>query len=268
MTEKTEEQLKQESEAAEKSEAEKKAKEDADRKAKEEADKKTKDEETKNMLEDVVKTALEQNKVELDNKKKYSPDEVKELINDAIKRGAKISKDQLYKEITKLQDKVKELSVSKEDTTKQESAINETINVLQKKLTAMEDATAEAMNRAEVVEKELKKERLENFRKDLITSAKGKVIEGMVQGNTEEELKNSFEKAKEEYSRIVQDFRKDLNLPSEEEVQSQRKKEEEENQPIEINRLRSHDDMNGWKKKKNELLRKAYAQAGFPVEQS
>ena len=256
MAEKTEEQLQQEREADEKTAAEEKA--EADRIAKEETERKVK--------EEAAKISIEDTGIQL-NKKTYSLDEVKQFINESIRKGAKISKDQLYTEIEKLQKKLKDVSTAtQEETKEQQKTINATIEELQKKLNLMEDEAAKAMHKAETVETQLQRERLENFRKDLIASANGKIIEALVQGNNEEELKASLENAKKEYEKVVGSVRQNFKLPTEEEIETQRKQEEENNQPVEISRLHSRDDMLDWKKKKDELLRKAYTQAGFPVQ--
>lgn len=146
----------------------------------------------------------------------YSKEQVEKLLESARKQ----EKDKLYKELQKkdtaisdLKEQIKnkdaeikvlsdELNLIKDASLSQDQLVTKKIEGLEKLIKSLEEAREKDKLEAE---SEIRKAKLQVYRKELLISANGRVIEGLVVGETEEELNESFEMSKQTYESILAD---------------------------------------------------------------
>lgn len=225
--------------------------------------------------------------------KTYSAEEVNNLLAENTRNTTKTVKDQLYPEIKRSKDKVTELNSKLKDLETQkpknaedqkkiddekaslnsqlESAKTEN-EQLTTKLKALEDVTVDAVNRLNELDTKLSEKDLSEYRLQKINDVRANgdnLVESLVTGKTKEEIDASVEKAKTEYSNIVDGVRKNLNLPSTaEEKQTQQKQEQQKEEQEKLNnvtRIATPNDFKNWKGTRDEILKHAYRQAGVNV---
>lgn len=218
---------------------------------------------------DIVEEAKKQ--IPIEKGKSYSDSEVQKLVNDAISKGAKISKDQLHKEIEAKAQKLKDSENKIAELQKSiETAKNATptgteetpeLTDLKKRLEVMEKTAVDERINRETLEKTLKVKELDSIRMRLIAEAKGRIVESAVTGSTEEEIKQSVEKAKKQYEDIELIVKKSYNLPTEP------VNKPDDAKPVEIQRLPVNDSRarEDYKKQRDEVRSKIYREAGFKV---
>lgn len=199
----------------------------------------------------------------LDPKKTYSPDEVKALIADGIKKGAKISKDQLHKDIEaaklRAQQAEKALEDAKKNIPPPAPPTPPADPELAKRLELMEAKAADAIIKAEDVEKQMKKERNEALIEKAVIENGLQNVRDLVTGETPEAIQASVERAKVKLAEIEKSIRTKLNLPAEPPKPANQ-------EPITVERVSSdRHDLQDWKKRRNEVIKKVYSEAGFPV---
>lgn len=196
--------------------------------------------------------------------KSYTAEEAQKFIDDAIKAGQNIAKGQLYPEITKLKAKVETLDSNiqgKVDPAELEKLSAEK-EVTVKKLTALEDAYIASKQQLDGLETQLRTEKLESYKQKKIASSDGKIIPELVVGNSTEEIDTSIEKAKVKYAEIQNELRQKYNLPTEVDV---KKKENEQEEKIVINRLGTKADLGKWELQRKDLLKEVYGKYGVNV---
>ncbi len=205
------------------------------------------------------------------DKKEYSLDEVNNLVIEATKKGAKITKDQLYSEIDKLKVKVKEATDTikslKEktdgDKSAELSAIEQEKALLLEKLKIIEDKAVEAISTSNKLKSDIEKERINSYISKRIMDEKGKLIAGMVKGNTKEEVEASIVEAKAEYEKIENGIKERLNLPAEPTPDIDNDGNPIEPKPISVNRIENTSDLRDYSKKRDNILKQVYAEHGL-----
>jgi hypothetical protein len=219
----------------------------------------------------------------------YSPDEVQSMLAEAVKQGAKISKDQLHKEIDnardnarKLQEKVTALeqaqkdavtAQSKQEADDQASAMRAELEKVTNKMAALEDAYVSQNAKLEETTARLQKEKLATYAQQKVAEANGRIIAEMVHGNSVKEIDDAAAKAKAKFDEIEAGLKQSLKLPGA--TQGHDGKKENEQQAdndegdvtiIERAEIKSFADREQYKNKRAELMKRVYAEAGFPVQ--
>lgn len=225
--------------------------------------------------------------------KTYSAEEVNNLLAENTRNTTKTVKDQLYPEIKRSKDKVtdlnnklKELETQKpKNADEQKKVDDEKANLqtqletakaenaqLNTKLKALEDVTVDAVNRLNELDSKLSEKDLSEYRLQRINDVRSKgdnLVDSLVVGKTKEEIDASVEKAKAEYSNIVDGVRKSMKLPSvaeEQETQQQNaQKKEEQEKLAKVTRIATPNDFKNWKGTRDEILKSAYRSAGVNV---
>lgn len=193
--------------------------------------------------------------------KTYSSDEVDKLLAEAVRKGAVTSKNQLNKELEKLRGEVKDLR-NKSNETKSTADV-EALALLNKKVEVLEEALTKQVVQNETLVKSVEQERLDNFKREIVAKAQGRIISELVTGNTKEELEASAKIAMEKFEKIEEELRRKHNLPTEqqkkdEETQSAIKTEVAVLAPTPVNQRE-------WKAKRAEIAAKLYREAGVKV---
>lgn len=146
-------------------------------------------------------------------------------VEEAKKEAAAAEKKKLYDSLKKKDDELSSLRSKAEELEKLEAARAQKAEEERKAKLSDEEKKAEAIANAnlkveqlttafsklkEETQASLKAKELELLRKDLIAEAGGKIIPDLVKGSTEDELRESVEKAKARYQQIVDEVAKDI----------------------------------------------------------
>ncbi len=180
-------------------------------------------------IEKPDKEKIESLKDELDTRKEINK-EIEEKSIVKASDGIKVEKDKIYdtqeklkgdlrdkdvrlKELEEKQNKINQEKVEKEKVEKiaKEKEENEKLEVSERisKIEADSRLEKEKMDLAfkkkdQEMKSELQKRDLNLYKQSLIATAKGQIIPELVEGNSEEEIKKSFENAVQRYKSIVE----------------------------------------------------------------
>lgn len=135
-------------------------------------------------------------------------------VQKLIEHARQQEKDKLYPSLQAKDEKIKaleqEIQTLKEQVKKKEESSLEGEKELLAEIQALKEAQEKLLEQLEEERKKAEKAELEAYRAELISKANGEVIEDLVTGNTKEEIKQSFERARQRYQELVKPYKQQI----------------------------------------------------------
>lgn len=183
-------------------------------------------------------------------------EKLEDKIKIALQKGIEMTKQQLYPEISRLKSKLSELE-SLSAQAKELDVKGELIKSLEaqkidyeNKIRNMEELMQKTNSELNELTHKIKQTELESYRNKLIADNKGKIVESLVKGNSIEELNASLEVAKQEYEKIVEQFKNEYRIPEKPTA------DDVTRTPIEVKRINPTDRSQAltWEQEKKKIL--------------